>query len=279
MPRSYFSRVTRGEIGAALQPPRPVTTLWKATRLEWLASCSTLPKSAAPPRTVTKQGAPSLEGPVPLSDCQTATLGSAKARLQAGPPAVRLRGIEPGPPHAMTQTTAAPRQPGSQQASARVASPAKPSRVTASSTDSEPGVRRSQSFLSASVSTPLELAPTPSHTPVGPTRGAELAGSARTSNGAGGRRSRDSAIPDPSPPPAHLPALAPVPRERSAGPRQRETPAGQESRSQSQATPPEGNKVEIGKLEVQVIAPPPSVPPPPVSRARLARGYSLWPAW
>ena len=40
MARSHFSRVVTPSVATALQPPRPITSLWKAARLERLAGAS-----------------------------------------------------------------------------------------------------------------------------------------------------------------------------------------------------------------------------------------------
>ena len=57
--------------------------------------------------------------------------------------------------------------------------------------------------------------------------------------------------------------------------------AGQSSGPEEQR-PAKGNTVQIGKIEVQIVPPPasnyrPAPPSPP--KARLARGYALWPGW
>lgn len=46
MPRSYFSRMVRGQDGEALRPPRPIATMWKAARIDWLASRPAVPEPA-----------------------------------------------------------------------------------------------------------------------------------------------------------------------------------------------------------------------------------------
>jgi hypothetical protein len=72
------------------------------------------------------------------------------------------------------------------------------------------------------------------------------------------------------------PIESPMPtRSREAFRAARQTSTAEEPRAKS-------NTVQIGKIEVQIVPPPASsyrTPPPAPPKARLARGYGLWPGW
>ena len=268
MRRSYFSRVSRGYDGAALRPPRPVASLWKAARLDWLASASPRgPGHSTVPRLPYRDTAAS----------RNLVTGAAQSAVDSAPerdlapnfePPRERSGPRPGevvseiarPPSQAAANRAQPEAPPA----ARSASSTKPFAAVRSHRDRSREGQQSETRLPLPVTRPADIVARREAVP------------AQASTPAG---SKGAAAVDRPYSPVSLPALEPAGPEHRPPRWTRETIADPEAQPQSRSAAPERNKVEIGKLEVQVIAPPamPHTPRAPLAQSRLARGYALWP--
>jgi hypothetical protein len=305
MRRSYFSRVARGYEGVALQPPRPVASLWKAARLDWLASTSVrAPRNSIPP-------------PPPHGEDLPPT-GNETTGMAAGPrPGLVHAQAHPAPPRDRAVTLDIPQQHSRTSEVTPAIEPRRPPAPKRERTAEQPEAHpmrpeaapvvpafkarpvvhvqpqavpapKDQTGTPAPVSvltaTRVEtvkthsVAPSDRRTVPGFSHGRNFAQpfiSPRPS-GAIENRSIDAATAEYSRArPARPSVLEPIAPEPRLSLRQRELITERAPQSQSR---PEGNRVEIGKLEVQVIAPPalPRSPRAPLAESRLARGYALW---
>ena len=289
MPRSYFSRMVRGQDGVVLQPPRPITTLWKSARIDWLTSLST--PSEIAPRALAEQfpARPPASRP---------TAAEGHAAPAPGPSDERPHEAESRrePPEARKLLPAfVPLEPLQSGAKTTVVAASSPRErpLSTSALDSLPTslfpvqakLVSTQEQTSGHGDRVTQLLPTLGKDPpsVRPRALEPVAITfkrlplAPPSIPTAEHRSADFTAPAQSRAEARTPALEPVPPERPLSRRPSDSDSGAAAKSQTAS--PERNKVEIGKLEVQVIAPPPrpSVQPAPAAKARLARGYALWP--
>jgi hypothetical protein len=274
MPRSYFSRIVRGQGGEALQPPRPIATLWKSARIESLATRPAASESAPNDR-LWRPGFPVSSQPG-WPAAAAAYLGHARRHDDLRPsdsenrPEVRERSesvaaLAPFEAASQPDTESKPSAPivhtdpnavGPKRAKMTERPFTRMDRAQLT-----PALPRHRTPASASAAeTPAVPARPPVLAPseVIPARGSELT-SAGTTRAA-----------------TRIPVLDPLVAEHSSA----RMPADRapEAAPKPSSAPAERNLVEIGKLEVNVIAPPqrPAAPP---TRARLARGYALGPGW
>ena len=281
MPRSYFSRVARGGNGLGIQPPRPVTALWKSARLEWLASSPASPAgapqpledvAATPPAPAVRDRPRGLRNPLHPGDLE-ATVGGPGQRLHEANPS-RIAPVSPSTHQLHSDRIQPPQRLDSW---IDAGSSARPNRRIPTPTDPAQKYRKSHSRMTVSMTKRSELVPSVA---AGEPALVQPLKSAASSD-AGEHRLTDARVPDRPVSRGTLPALEPWELERSSSLRHRETASSQEPRPQPQSAPQQTNKVEIGRLEVQVIAPPPlpGVQRAPMAKARLARGYAIWPGW
>ena len=310
MQRSYFSRIARGQTGEVLLPPRPVQNLWKTARLDWLASRASAPEMEASTRPSTvaarnthlpevfptrfaqraaavparlpaseeivarpagKQAAaaPVTPAPAPRREQEQSTVGHSRQRerIKKSPEPVQpLRASRPvQPPQSVLKLTAMavyepalgpiPEQPKQGIAAPEAPVPTGSAQLLPTPRQCAPSVRRQ--------------AAEPAGVPSAPQLPAASAGPAP-------RRAHFRAA-DYSSSAGPVPVLDPLRPEHAWRRAADRSPA---SPVEPRSTVPEQNKVEIGKLEVHVVAPPqrPQVPPT-AARTRLARGYAFGPGW
>jgi hypothetical protein len=299
MPHSYFSRMVRGQDGVVLQPPRPISTLWKSARIDWLTSLSA--PSEIAPRASSVVSPRALAGQFPTRPpASRPTAAEGRTAPAPGPSDERPQEAESrGEPREARKLLPAlvpvePPQSGARTSVVAASSPRErpPSTSAPNSLPTSPFPARAKSVstreqASGQDDRVTQLLPTPRKVPPS-VRPRPLEPAATTfkrlpaappSIPATEHYSADFTAPAKSRAEARTPALEPVPPERPLSRRPSDSASGAASKSQTASA--ERNKVEIGKLEVQVIAPPPrpSLPPAPVAKARLARGYALWPGF
>jgi hypothetical protein len=293
--RSYFSRVLRGGGSATLAPPRPVTTLWKAARIDRTANvapveepapASVLSRRRASPPVVTETGLttqngveskaePGVEVTVRPRPVMREKQAIREAPTRVGPrkePAIRAAVVpghsKPSPAAIRTEpktgkpdVTAA--MPGS--VANRKLGPLNPPAVESAR------VRRQEPLVSAEQRRPVaELSPEPRQELHPEPRRAANAGPESTPE----RPERAGLAPIAD---ALAPERAAFAQARTEARRLREPGVAQEEPRAAAR-----NGVQIGKIEIQVVSPPGQVRHAPAAapaRGRLARGYALWAAW
>lgn len=283
MPRSYFSRLARSD-GGMLKPPRPVASLWKAARLDWLAS-----SHATEDISVLRQNVDANSRPI---ESAAATASRRPARVhrqglaldrQTTTPEKRLQ-LEPAIPQmeSRAQTRSAKPAAGNR-VSPEMRGPAwtglqQAAGDSASSRSRQTKYRERPFGASSSVAPPSESRDMPRNSETQRSSSIQALPGSPAGESAKAR--------------SRIPSYAERPRAdvRLAGIQQLnpEPPLSNRQRGPAAVLNPgleadsgsiERNKIEIGKLEVQVIAPPVfrSAPSVPLSKTRLARGYALWP--
>ena len=315
MARSYFSRLVRGGEGALLAPPRPVSNLWKTA----LIGAAAAALDGEPLSTSQRYSKPSVRAADPVPPHNPATVESRPAlplrpvepvgsgsRTRASQASVSGETVRPTPVAATSAKAEATRQDVARrerQGQAGQALQARQPESAATTVDSSaptfsarrepttppagptPDARRFEAKpIPTEARQPGAVEPVPPVArPAAQRQPTPVYGSARRDKAAEAEHAAQ-AFPIPAPvaegespagrPQAHLQPIewaTPMrSREPSRPARQSATP--QEPRAN-------GNTVQIGKIEVQVVPPPVSSyrPAPPAQpKVRLARGYSLW---
>jgi hypothetical protein len=277
--QSYFGEMLGVRSRPALTPARPVSTLWKAARLERIAAESaTVPSPVLPRRPVASRRAQFVEAdPAPQAASHVRADSGApgavrkkEARMPAHPDSVRAPvSIGAAPP---TRTPDPPPEP------------ARPMLERVEETRSTPRLR-------VTPADPVSMAasPEPRRRPAAPGAEEEPLQTAVVPEPPVARQAAPPASPVPAfvssrtatepskmeRPPELSPVFAPrdapvvIPPPRLVGTR---------TIGECQAAPltPQPNQIHVGRIEVQVISPPPvarsSAPP---RTGRLAQGYAL----
>ena len=293
MPRSYFSRITKGGSRPALLPPRPISTLWKSARLENSSETVITPATTREPESIrpTLQQRPQSftrsQRVLPVgAPANSATRSSARIhngnhpalpeKSEAAPRKTTKIAVELSTPK--KQITA----PNHIKESAVL--PARPAAIAvhpkgAAKTAPGKDVEHRRAFTPSTPVTAKEIIPhrgephlqRPGHTagkqghmviaatelqPEPPVRKPDV------------HKSADSTAVH-----THNPVVVLDPP-----PRQPRTTLAVEAREEPQPQKQQ-KSVHIGKVEVQIVPPPAAVrrTQPAAPKRQLARGYSLWP--
>jgi len=261
VPHPYFSRLVRGGDSAPLAPPRPLSNLWKTAQIDAAVqnaeSLSTTPRSAVR-RSRAAEPAPS-QNPSEVEGRSATHLGPVK-------PLQRSSNTRASQTSLSGETQLSPLAVPTRQdeTSQRGHAQAGPSRHT-----QKPAIAATVPTGPTSAVPSVEAKNIPAET-----RPMLVSESAHADGANLASRAFPASIGGPPAHPQPMESATPGPGESSRRTRQSSTP--EEPREKT-------NTVQIGKIEVQVIPTPASsyrkTPPPAQPRARLARGYALWPGF
>jgi hypothetical protein len=279
MAGSYFSRMLRRS-ATPLVPPRPISNLWKSSRLgrteaESAPEVPSLVTSRAPRITATESEPAVATAPAVSSSPGEGTPAAHRVTNHeltpvARPAAARERIREAA--KASSRELEPQREP-----SAQLAPAVKPEAPQLAADSWQPS-------RSAAVLLPEPVPEMrPAREPLPPQQRSErpVAGAPMTSSepAAALARAMIAAAAAKREASASRPPAAP---SRLGEPIQPREPAPRSSSTQEHTRAESRNSVQIGKIEVQVVAPAGPVryaPAPAAPKGRLARGYSLWAAW
>jgi len=290
MPRSYFSRITKGGSRPALLPPRPISTLWKSARLENLPETVLTPGTAREPENIrptsqqrpqsfTKQTmlpvmAPANPGTRTPTRIHNGNQHALPEKAAAAPRKTTKIAVELStpkkqitPPNNIKDSVVLPARP------AAVAVQPKGAAKTAPGKD----VEHRRAFTPSASVRAKETAPhrgEPHSQRPGHTAGKQDAVAATELQPEPPVREPDvHKSADSTAVHTHNPVVVLDPP-----PRQPRTALAVEAREEPQSQKKQ-KSVHIGKVEVQIVPPPAAVrrTQPAAPKRQLARGYSLWP--
>lgn len=286
MPRSYFSNLAGSGNTPVLRPSRPISALWKAARLEGTTSHAAetpaigAPSSRIAPHALAARPLRTLVRPGPLDESAAASSSPLLSAVRPIGQKARKHQQENMLP---VKSTEAARDPLALDArSARPHPPDKAHSASPLAQEIDPASQIEVQVARNSISRQTRRSRI----------AAEDNGDSKRRDGQAAEQRRPAALLEPkaeSHKPAAVAGLESLRQIEAAQP-ERLRPEAQEHQARTasivaktdHARPQETqNSVHIGKVEIQIVppAPAPRRTQPPGPRARLARGYTLWPGY